>query len=651
MGLFSRLSKNRKTSEDKNRVLNTKGFVIASEEESFQDSMYGKLQFFKSEVEYISLVFPDKARYLNNQIDLIIAYLEKSNNEDDPEIKQTFEKLKIEFIEIRRAADGEYTIQELEYINRKMDNDFEQFDNSDGTSKISKSISKYENYIQKIQDKIDLSDKNGRPLLTNIQRQRFNYISLKSEYRLKMLGLLVDSLNNGQELKNPFEKLSLTKQKIFSKFIFEDIKEASIQYNLLMQNYETLKKFSPRFLDRVDSAGQEIGNMLSDIQMIEDFSIRQIFDSNNKESDSFKFILKFLKFKYEMNYLRNNLDRAKDNERAEEEKKRLEELKKEETKKALELSQKREKENLEKLANLTDAEIKEEIDRIEHDLTADGSRYVNILDFQKKIARVKGLLDSEKITQNPNLVYKNVDDYDVIKIIERGNAAGVNYLVFPNAQETGNGGYTVAVSKSDESLLNFLSSYKNKFGDKEKSMYSWNVKNIVGVFSEHFLHDLFNDLKSSKVDESVFEFVSAKRLKNGRFELSLGCYNEYNSKFPKYKEIVEMAIRARIQQIQNMKNIHGFNKDVLCNISIPANKNIIPILEQFKNTGIVPYIEPVPQNLMERNSKNRDRIQIYFERKNLSKYMDLIEPTLKKKAVLYTNDDIGVSIKQEVEER
>ena len=52
-------------------------------------------------------------------------YLEKSNNENDPEIKQAFEKLEIEFAEIKKSADGEYTIQELEYVNRKMDSDFE----------------------------------------------------------------------------------------------------------------------------------------------------------------------------------------------------------------------------------------------------------------------------------------------------------------------------------------------------------------------------------------------------------------------------------------------------------------------------------------------------------------------------------------------
>ena len=70
-------------------------------------------------------------------------------------------------------------------------------------------------YIKRIQDKVDSNEGIGKPILTGVQRQRFNQVSLKSEYRIKMLELMYLLSNTSKVETNPFKDLSVLKQKIY----------------------------------------------------------------------------------------------------------------------------------------------------------------------------------------------------------------------------------------------------------------------------------------------------------------------------------------------------------------------------------------------------------------------------------------------------
>ena len=163
-------------------------FVTEDEEQSFENSIYGQLQIYEAEIEYIREVLPEAGDSLEKQVALLTKLLEVKNNEDDLEIRECFANFKKQYEEARRLAEGEYTLRELEAQNSMMDKSFETSLENRGITK--RDLDSFINYISKIQDKVNDSESAGAPILTNVQRQKFNNLSLKSEYRLKMLELM-----------------------------------------------------------------------------------------------------------------------------------------------------------------------------------------------------------------------------------------------------------------------------------------------------------------------------------------------------------------------------------------------------------------------------------------------------------------------------
>ncbi len=64
----------------------------------------------------------------------------------------------------------------------------------------------------------------------------------------------------------------------------------------------------------------------------------------------------------------------------------------------------------------------------------------------------------------------------------------------------------------------------------------------------------------------------------------------------------------------------------MCYITVPATRNLIPILEEFKKSEVASYIEPVPAN--KRNQNNRNEVHIYFERDQLEKFKEDVLPKI-----------------------
>ena len=110
--------------EDKNSRNQTNSreitFVTEDEEQSFENSIYGQLQIYSSEINYIKEVLPEEGEALEKQIDLLTRLIEVKNDEDDLEVKECFANFKKQYEEDRRLAEGEYTIRELETQNKKI---------------------------------------------------------------------------------------------------------------------------------------------------------------------------------------------------------------------------------------------------------------------------------------------------------------------------------------------------------------------------------------------------------------------------------------------------------------------------------------------------------------------------------------------------
>ena len=279
-------------------------FVTEDEEQSFENSIYGQLQIYEAEIEYIREVLPEAGDSLEKQVALLTKLLEVKNNEDDLEIRECFANFKKQYEEARRLAEGEYTLRELEAQNSMMDKSFETSLENRGITK--RDLDSFINYISKIQDKVNDSESAGAPILTNVQRQKFNNLSLKSEYRLKMLELMyLTQYRNGDIEVNPFRDLSVTKQKIFSKLFWQDAQKAGEQYEYLSHYEDLFNEYNDHYFFRIDEMAKRLNEQIRNVRMVEDFSIRQLFDSSTSETESFKFLKEFISFKVTLNEMRD----------------------------------------------------------------------------------------------------------------------------------------------------------------------------------------------------------------------------------------------------------------------------------------------------------------------------------------------------------
>lgn len=631
-------------------------FVTYDEEKNFEDSIYGALQLYDADIEYISEVLPEKGKNLQKQIKLLTELLEKTNNEDDPEVRNVFDILSSQFVEDKRLADGEYTISELEHQNERMDKIFERPTYADGINKAK--LEEYIAFISRVQAKVLESENSGNPILTKVQKQKFNSISMKSEYRIKMLELMFLSSNYYDVPVNPFKDLSPTKQKIFSKLFFDDAKKAARQYETLSYSQELFDKYNSNYFSSIDSNAKELNNQLANVRMIDDFSISQLFDSSNENSKSFEFLKRFIKFKTTLNEMEDKkpkigeeLKKREEEQRKEEERKKeieVEKARKEKEKQdAIDAEKKKEQEELDKLKSYTDIDMRQEIDRIEHDLTAKGSRFVNILEFQKKIARAKGLLETEENLNKEGIVYKSVDAITAWEIIKKANSLGVSYAAFPDCQENRDGGFMFAVSDAEKGIFNV---------DRESSKipyrsYNWYADEKAGRYPGFILNKLVEMREESDPEE---EFLSASG--NGMmYELSMG-HNSYKSKgnnFNKKRARVYSILGEIRDEMYKIGCSPDELQDVMCYISVPATRNIIPILEEFKNAGVSSYIEPVPKS-GKRNEMNRNNIHIYFERDDLDKFKDEVlekisNPTVGLVSLNWNDMSMGTAISSEID--
>lgn len=616
-------------------------FVTEAEEEDFENSIYGKIQLYKTGVTYIKEIFPSEGYDLERQIELITKLLEQTNREDDPEIIDVFIKLEEQYMRMKRLADGEYTIKQLRQQNSAMDSRFDEAGLSDN-SITSQELEEFRKYIDLIQAKVNESDSNdANPLLTKVQRQRFNSVSMQAEYRIKMLELM-KSMRDVQygnipekDIANPFKGLSDLKQRMFADYFLQDAHSSTFQYENISKQEELYKQFYFNIFPELDSMAKALDDDIADASMVGDFSIRELFDSKNKSVNSFEFLKRFAVFKLKLNDAKirvstlNDKKAEKDkrdednrNQKAEAaaKQKAAEEarLAEEAREKAQQLAQ------IEKYTNMTSEEIEEEIYRIEHDLSAKGSRFVNILEFQKEVARKKGLLDTEAEVQRDDLTYKVLDITELEILLEQLDKVGTNYAVFPDSQEFRDGGYLVIVSTSDADKLkgsmvqlpyNCLAS--NYMEDEKFGKYP---ASVIKKLSGRLLAKYGEDFKSN---------LSVQMAENNLYDLSYRHYT-YESRPRGYmedrKRIRETLLEIK-EELEYGNAPSSRLKDVLCYIELRANENIIPILEKMKKAGIPSFLEPIPTK--NRNESNRDNIRIYFRRDDLPAYLEKVNDEMK----------------------
>ena len=648
-------------------------FVTGDALNDYETGIYGKLDIIQAELEGIYTVLPDHGEKLFDAIADIRKRLEERNSSSE-EIEADFGKLQNDFDQAYQLANGEYKINELRKQNHNMELLFRK--PNINQQEFAAKLEEFSEYINRIQQNIKDAEAQGQPVLMGVQKDIFYRESLLAEYRLKML-ILMGKIASAPETaietvkENPFQRLSDTKQKIFAGFLLKDADVLGDDFALLENLGQLITRYYSVSKKDLDECAQSLDDVLNDSFVVKTFSAKEIFDSQSSEIDSFTYIKRFVFFRYHVSCIMSRLQefneqKQKDDEAEAKRQKELETKKKKEAeeaerkriekeKKAAEEAAKEEAERkaeeakLNRLKNMTNAEIEEEIKRIEANVNATGSRYVNILDFQKNVARDKGLLVNEEAYQNyTNLAYLSVSISKLYSMIKLANETGVNYTVFPQSQEF----------KSDEEMLFVVSnSDKSKVMNNSQKPFSSNQskhnKQDYGTYTLPVLWMIHREMKKKLKNEPeiLSEMLDSLRCESdnqGKYVLKY-CYDLFESGpiIAARKSVIYSSIKQVYTKLGKKDlDTEDLLKDVKCYLSIPASRNMIPILEELKKAGIPFFMEPVPVYPGNRNMKNRDKIHIYFDREDLERCKQEVVPnvsTVSKGKVNIGGEKIGFS--------
>lgn len=608
--------------------------------------MLGQLRNHAEQIDFICEYLPIKGADLKKQNQAIIDFILLKNDESDPEIVNAFSNYLETFHSDLREAEGVATLSELKDINKRLD---DMFLDSVKTSKLSKDVLLTQlEAIKALQEKVDEADNAKKPILTGPRRDDFNDQSLVSEYRLKMLELLYifsqdERLlrHDSSNISNPFRALKPAQRVKFPSLFKADLKKVSDDFRLLSYSEDILAEYARHNFSDIDQYAEDLEIKLG-TQALKDSSFKKMFSGDLGSDELFESIKKLVFIRYTLNEMEAELvsaHEARDKKEAREqrEKEEAEKARQEEKRKKAEAerleneAKQRALEEAKKLADATDEEIQERINKLYYDVTSTGSRFVNILDLQLLIAEAKGLIPTAAEMKADNLVSKVFSPQGIIKFIKQANKSGKNYRVFPDAQEGDDGGFHVVVSESDKQILD-IPDTPLIFDDSNRSSingYSANKWKTYGTVPGFFLAKI-QELYAQSEDENKerYKRYAYATQKGNKDVYEFGIMTtQYGGNAIASDNFFEPIIKEADRQLRKQWKDKQEDKDVLSYVSVPATYNIIPLLRAFKESGVPPYFERVPAT-SPRNTNNRDNIHIYFYRSDFDKFWTGVRPTL-----------------------
>ncbi len=652
MGLFSFLGigdeEKPSTKEDKPQKLisDEASFVTEDEDYHYQLSMLGQLRNHAEQIDFICDYLPIKGADLKKQNQVLIDYILLKNDESDPEIVNAFSNYLETFHSDLREAEGLATLSELKDINKRLDN---MFLDSVRTSKLSKDVFLAQlEAIKTLQEKVDEADDAKKPILTGPRRDEFNDQSLISEYRLKMLELLYIFSQDerilryrNSEISNPFKELKPAQRVKFPSLFKADLKKVSDDFRLLSYSEDVLAEFARHNFSAIDQYAEDLEIKLG-TQALKDSSFKKMFGGSLGSEELFENIKKLVFIRYTLNEMEAELvgaHEARDKKEAEEQKKQEEaaRLREEEERKKAEAerleneAKQKALDEAKKLADATDEEIQDRINKLYFDVTSTGSRFVNILDFQLLIAEAKGLIPTSEEMKADNLASKVFSPHDIVKFIKQANKSGINYRAFPDCQEGADGGFNVVVSKSDKRILDVPSTniiFNSSRKDFIEGHRAWKWK-TYGTVPSYFLakiQELYEQSENENKGKYREYIYANKKSDIDVYEIGV-MTTQYGGNAVASDNFFVPLIKEADRQLRKQWQDKQEDKDVLSYVSVPATYNIIPLLRAFKESGIPPYFERVPA-ASARNTNNRDNIHIYFYRSDFDKFWTGVRPAL-----------------------
>lgn len=543
--------------------------------------------------------------------------MQKLDSLTDEKVNAELNNIQIAYNRIQKAAYGIYLLVELQKQNKNMKIRFKK--PIDDINKLKIDIKEYEKYINLAQKAVDEAENNKDCIFSEKNRAEFNKESLIAEYRLDMLILLKQMFNDSSSYnektinENPFDGLDPAKQEIFSDYLLDDLSELSKDFERITNSSEIIDKYyRSRSMSVLDSIATELGDLIDDRMIVDNLSLKNVFNSDSKDFDSVDFLRKMVLLRYHTNQITDQLTKFRTRE------KEQQELGAQEAN---------------EYVYITDNEIDEQIQRILDDFSLSGNKQLAIYDFQKEVATKKGLLTDENQFNIQGLSYISIPASELLLLIKRANDEGIRYKVFPDAQEFNKDlHYLVIVPEKDKQKV-IKSDNKKPFYNKYR-VESYSL--TLGKYTLPIIQKIYEVLKNKYYIDNIGCFEHSSR--PSQLYVLMYYYNNSNIEKDIESEIVQIYNEIKGKTIGSDKSY----KNVMCYLKVSVQTNIIPILETLKENKIKFFLEPEPKDNSTRNTVQRDFIHIYINREDADRYRDVLSTFLSKNGATLCGENINI---------
>ena len=568
----------------------------------------------------------DEALKLENEITKLKELISYKKSEKSFAIKTKLDSIKRSFDILSVKNDRAISLEKLINLNNdlreRLNKPFGHYD-----SKIDYNyLNDYYEAIKGVQKMEHTSREKEKALIpeqyekNDLLAQDFHKASYEAEYRICMLQMAIEMEQleySDKQIQNPFKKFDEIRKNMFLRFFNKDLAESIEKYNtFVLKNKNLIKKKRMSLWNELDSNINKLDNVLG-IQVCQNSELKGIISGDKKnDSDSFFDVaLLLLKIKRDINQMKADFNIIFNES--------LEEMQEESEKQAKEQAEKEQKMQYATFSNTEiETKLKQIRDNIFIDSSSSSSQFVDMLDFQIEVAIAKNLLPEDV----HNTQYgKSANIFDAYRLLSNVNKSGTPCFIFPDGQEYGDGEFSFVVPKENKEVLELKPITKEhisksfKVFDANSEVAKDPININIGELPDFLLDMFYSFLIHKERIETIDEFLKiVPNDKTSMYKILVneGYYDNQNNRY-RYASTTltqnsKECFKSVLDTLKSMDGNTNQLKNILAYIYLPANMNMIPLLEKLKEAKVNYYIEPLPEG--KRNTLNRNHIHIYYRR-------------------------------------
>lgn len=273
--------------------------------------------------------------------------------------------------------------------------------------------------------------------------------------------------------------------------------------------------------------------------------------------------------------------------------------------------QKQEKKlKLEQYKNLTSDEIEEKLKELDDDKFDMVTSYENIMEYQLKVAKAKGLINERNILEIDDIKITRVERGRIPFIFEKLKDQICNFEIYTDVDNSNDNVYIVTPKNNESELKENLNIC---FNGVVSSNFA--VINVTNEFINTYLLCANKGKEITKAEDGKIYFWSYKQ--NTVIE-----------------DIKELLNQYKKENYENAKKVKFY-------IEIPYKRTIIPILEELQQNKIEFTIPPTDGE----TKMNIPTVKIYMDRSDLERYKEKVHSkisTIEKGIVKIGEEEINI---------